>query len=105
VADHIKKLLVAPDIVLQRRDIQITHQHRALAGATRGEPVRGFRDKIQLVREFRIGHGIGNVATRGHVKIVQLHRSATRLDGDLQMPAIAARAPVRRILNRQRQTR
>ena len=68
---------MAPDIMLQRRDIEVADQDRAL-GALRAQPraVAHFIKKPELVREFRVDVGIGNVAAGWHVEVMHRDRIA-----------------------------
>jgi len=61
VAHHIQQLLVAPDIVFQRRDIEIAHQHHRIAARSfaGGEEFFHLAQEMKLVREFLILPGIG----------------------------------------------
>ena len=74
MAHHIEQLLVAPDIVLERRHVEIADQHHGIAflAPLFGEAGLHLAQEIELVGEFRIGLRVGNVAARRDVEIVQL---------------------------------
>jgi hypothetical protein len=73
MGDDTQHLLVAPDVMLERRDIEIADQNGAV-GPLRAQPRAGahFVEEAELVGEFRIGLRIGNVAAGGHVEV--MHR-------------------------------
>src|SRR5579883_3147218 len=73
-ADH---LLVAPDVVLERRDIEIADQDCAL-GLLRPDDgaVAHLVEKGELMREFRIEVRVGKVAAGGHIEIMHRDRIA-----------------------------
>ncbi len=60
--------------MLQRRDIEIAQQHHriVLLRFARGEEFLHAFQEVQLVGELVVGLGIGNVAARRHIEIVQL---------------------------------
>ena len=88
---------MAPDVVLQGRDVQVAHQHAA-PGRPGREPGRGLVHEGQLVGEFRVDFGVRHVATGGHVEVVQLDQlvRARHVQVDGQVPAVAFSAPIRR---------
>ncbi len=94
MAHYIQKLLMAPHIVLQRRDIQIAHQHGTVGRAEGGEMVCGFCNEIQFMGEFRILHTVGNIPAGGHIEIMQVDRAGGGGNAHLHMAAIVLRAPI-----------
>ncbi len=98
VADHVEQLLVAPHVMLQRRDIEVPHQHRPLQFVAPGEIQGRLAHEIQLVPVFHIRLPIRHIAAGRHVEIMQLDPAPRRLQPHRQMPAIALAAPIRRIL-------
>ena len=58
-----------------RRDIEIADQDMAVVAA-RMQRFAGFHlvEELQLVREFRIERGIGNITARRDIKIMQHKR-------------------------------
>ena len=77
VRDHPQHLLVAPDVVLARRDIEIADQDGALR--LRRPQRRGVAHLIEegkLVGEFRIDRRIGNVAAGRDIEIMHRDRIA-----------------------------
>ena len=93
VRDDLQKLLVRPHVVLMRRDVEIADQDVPVVAARMQRLARlHLVEKFQLVIEFRIERGIGNVAAGRNVEIVQhqrlcelrlfaeRHRDVTRID-------------------------
>src|SRR5215469_7505203 len=71
VRDDAKHLFVAPHIMLQRRDIEVADQDRTLGALrTQSRAVAHFIEKAELMSEFRVDVGIGNIAARGHVEVM-----------------------------------
>ena len=75
VAHHAKQLLVAPDIMLQRRDVQVADEHAAREPGSRGEPVPRLGDEVELVAVLHILRAIGDVAAGGDIEVVQFDRA------------------------------
>ena len=94
VAHDAEKRLVAPDVVLKRRDVEIADQDRGSRPrlVLRG-PVDHFIDEGKLVGEFDIDLGVRLVAARGDVEIVQFKTLPPRRRG---RHADDARRPWRR---------
>ena len=68
---------MAPDVVLERRDVEIADQdHAACAVAAQRGVVAHLVEEGELVREFRIDLRIGLVAAGRHIEIVQRDRIA-----------------------------
>ena len=67
VADDVEQLLVAPHIVFQRRDIQVAHQNDGIVPPRFAAAKELFHllQEVQLVGEFAVRLGIGNVAAGG----------------------------------------
>ncbi len=76
VADNVEKLLVAPHVIFQRRDIEIAHQdHRiALLRRAAGEELFHGLQEVQLVGELLVLLRIGNVAAGRDIEIVAASR-------------------------------
>jgi hypothetical protein len=70
VAHHVEELLVRPDVVLERRHVEVADQDRRAADAAPA-PGSQIRQEIELVREFRVAVAVGHVAAGRDVKIVQ----------------------------------
>ena len=85
---------MGPDIMFQRRDVQIPHQYGAARASAR-KPACGFGYKIKLMAEFRIGGAVRNIAAGGHVEIMHFNWAAWRIQHHAQMPAITLGAPIR----------
>jgi len=71
VRDDAQHLLMTPDIVLERRDIEIADQNHAVAVATQRRACPHLIQEGELMREFRIDSGIGRIAASGYVEIMQ----------------------------------
>ncbi len=72
----VEQLLVRPDVMLQRRDIEIAHQHDGIAVLRFCVLANQFShlvQEVELVGELDVELGIGNVAAGGDIEIVQLH--------------------------------
>ncbi|CDX46437.1 hypothetical protein MPLDJ20_90013 [Mesorhizobium plurifarium] len=88
VADDVEQLLVRPDVMLLRRDVQVADQDRC------GRFIRARRhgvhlvDEIELVAEFAVDLRVRLVAAGRDVEIMHQHRFAARLHPDRQMPAV-----------------
>src|SRR5437764_9404676 len=77
VRNDTKHLLVAPDIVFERRDIEIADKNGAIARLrAQRRAVAHLVEEAELVGEFRIELRIGDVAAGRDVKIVQRNRIA-----------------------------
>ena len=75
VRHDLQKLLVRPHVVLMRRDVEIADQDVAVVAARMQRLARlHLVEKFQLVIEFRIERGIGNVAAGRNVEIMQHQR-------------------------------
>ena len=91
VADDLQQLLVRPDIVFMRRDVEIAdHDVPTLFGQLR-RPVGRFFQKIHFVGELVVHLGVRLVATGGHIEIMQEGLPA---DIGRDMAAVFSRAPV-----------
>ena len=94
VADDPQQLLVRPHIGFERRDIQIADRNHPLPAvrpcALGSEPRRQLVKKLQLVREFRIFAGVGNIAAGRHIDVVEFDAARQLDDG---VAAILAGAP------------
>src|SRR6185295_1938702 len=71
VRDDAQHLLMTPDIVLERSDIEIADQNHAVAVATQRRACAHLIQEGELMREFWINSGIGRVAAGGYVEIMQ----------------------------------
>ena len=68
---------MAPDIMLERRDIEIADQDHAVGPSQRSAAhARISSRKASLCANFGLTAGIGHVAARGHVEIMQRDRVA-----------------------------
>ena len=89
MADHIKQLLMPPNIGFKWGDIEITSQNRWVSQCSC--PLRHPPDKIELLPEFAILLPVGNVAACWYVDIVQ--PNAIGQPG-ADMPSLAIILPV-----------
>ena len=81
---------MAPDVVLQRRDVEVAHQHRALlAWRVVREPLRELVDEGELMREFVVDLGVRLVAARGYIEVVDRQGFAAKIDVGADMAGIA----------------
>ena len=85
MADHVEQRLVAPDIALQRRDVEVADDQGRLGKPFR--PARHALDEIQLLPELRIDLAIGNIAAGGHIDILDPD-PAVEPDADMARLAI-----------------
>ena len=75
VRHDLQQLLVRPDVVLVRRDVEIADQDMPVLAARVQRLARlHLVEKTQLVLEFRVEHRIGNIAAGRHVEIMQHQR-------------------------------
>src|SRR5262249_30674892 len=94
VRDDLEKLLVAPDVVLERRHVQVADSDAAQPLARPGVWTAGFEPaghlavEVELMGELLVLVGIGDVATRGYIEVVEQDRIAADIKRDLDVPAI-----------------
>ena len=94
---------MAPDVVLERRHVEIADGDAAQphadarAGLSVGKPLRHLAVEIELVRKLVVLVGIGNVAAGRDVEIVQNDRIAADVEGGLDVPAILLAAAMMNI--------
>ena len=93
VADDIDELLMAPNIMLKRRNVEITRQYGRAGDRTR--PLGHAREEAKLLSEFRIHFAVGNFAASRNIDIVD---PDTLCGVDIQlcahMPRFAIRLPI-----------
>ena len=90
MADDLQQGLVAPDIVLIGRDIEIPDQDGVAFG--RGVMDREsmhFIEERQFMREFRIFFRVGFVASSGNIEIMQTDRATIDVEGRRYVPRVA----------------
>ena len=90
---------MGPDIGGERRHVEIADQNHAVLGLgpIAAEPGGHGVEEIELVLELVVDRGIGDVAARRHIEIVQHDRLLRRtrpVEGDRQMPRVPAPANV-----------
>ena len=75
MADDVQQLLVAPNVVLERRNVEIADDHarRRPFALHALEIGRHLVQELKLVRILLVRFGIWNVAARGHIEIVHLN--------------------------------
>src|SRR5579863_8159787 len=106
MTDHVDERLVTPDVVLQRRDVEIADQNRArLEFRLALEPGAHFVNEIELVGEFRIGLAIRLVAAGGHIQTVDLDAAEFAAERRRDMAAVAFLAEVAAVDVRERVAR
>jgi hypothetical protein len=82
---------VRPDIVFERRDVEVADRdHRPARIPLSREPGGQLVEKSQLVGKFRIELGVGNVAARWDIDVVQLDAARQFDDG---VAAVGAGTP------------
>src|SRR5712675_2853999 len=104
VTHDIEKLLMAPDVILERRDVQIADEGNGIAflAAMPGEAGFHLAEEVELMGEFGIPRRVGNVAAGWHVEIVQLQ---SRLEMRRDMAGIVLAAKGERTGLAKRQSR
>ena len=110
VAHHLQELFMRPDIGRQRRNVEIADHDHAIRGLVRhaAEPCFHGIEKIELVAKFWVQHGIGSIAARWHVDIMQdngLRSAGSLAHGDREVARMAAAANVAALELRERQAR
>src|SRR5215213_2365360 len=72
VADDLEQLAMRPDVVLERRNVEITNRDRMMSGRHRAvrEPPFELVEEAQLVREFGVDLGVRLIPSRWHIEIV-----------------------------------
>ena len=95
VADNAEKRLVAPDVVLERRDVEIADQDRPLRRRllVRG-PIDHFVDEGELVGELDVDLRVRLVAARGDIEIMEFEPLRFSAQDDMQMAGVALGAEV-----------
>ncbi len=78
-----------PDVVLQRRDVEIADEDRARSLVLLGADGVHLGDEIELVAELRVDLRVRLVAAGGDVEIVDEDRAAAGLDADREVAAVA----------------
>jgi hypothetical protein len=99
VADHLQKLLVRPDVILARGDVQVADKD-AFLGSRVPEPVPHLGQEIELVAEFRVLVAVRLVSAGGDVEIVD-RRAVLQPRGDVAGIALFAEIAMARVLQRQ----
>ncbi len=88
---------MAPDVVLERRDVEVADQDRAARGARLApNHARHLVEESELVGEFRVERGVGLVAAGGDVEIVDLEPRRLAGERHRDVAAIALVAEVAR---------
>src|SRR5690242_19328368 len=95
MTDNAQQLLVTPDVVLKRRDIQVADQYAACHCSTRRKPAPSFGNEVKLVRVLHVQLAVRNVAAGGNVEVVQLQGPTLGVQHHTNVPAVAFGTPVR----------
>lgn len=96
---------MTPDVMFQRRDIQIPDQYRPFCGVFLKIPL-GFSQKIKLMGEFWVLSPVWQIAPRRDIKIMNDQRPAGCINCGTEVPTVIFLAPVRRVfLQSERQAR
>jgi hypothetical protein len=69
VADDLQKLLVVPDVILARGDVQVAHKDRPFRAVV-AEPVAHLGQVVELLAELLVHRAVGHVAAGGDVEVV-----------------------------------
>ena len=73
VRHDVHHLLVRPDIMFERGDVEVAdHDHRPVGRALRRPPCRHFVQEAELVLELDVDRRVGNVAARWDIDAVDL---------------------------------
>jgi hypothetical protein len=94
VRHDLQELLVAPHVMLERRHVEVADGDAAQApagarlGPVLGVPVGHLAVEGELVRELLVLPGVGDVAARRDVEIVEQDGIAADVEGGLDMPAV-----------------
>lgn len=103
VRHHGEHILVRPDVVFQRRDVQVTNENsRSRQDATRCRPLRQFVEKLQFMLKFWVLFGIRNIAAGWHIEAMQVDTTG---QSSHDVPAVPFAAPIMRPRVRQRHAR
>ena len=105
MADDLQQLLVRPDVMFQRRDVEIADEDRR--GVLLGIRVQMLHllDEIELVAELRIDSAIRLVAAGRNIEIMQADTPAAALEDGRDMPAVADIAIILAMILGQRNAR
>src|SRR6266699_1962717 len=92
VTHDIEKLLVAPDVILQRRDVQIADEGEGIAflAAVPGEAGFHLAQEVELMGEFGVLRRVWDIAPGRDIEIVQL-QSGLEIRRDVAGIVLAAK--------------
>src|SRR5699024_5841159 len=94
MADRANLALVVPDVVLQRRDIEVAHQHDPPPARMNAGPGRHLLKEGELVGKLLVKFRIRLGAAGGHVEVMDLEGlAATEGQCDRQVPLVVLAAP------------
>ena len=79
VADDLQELLMAPDVVFMRGDVEIAGDQMAALEDGLVEPGGEFAEEPQLVLELGVDLGVGLVAAGRNIEIVQRQRAMAEI--------------------------
>ena len=94
VRHDLEQLLVAPDVMFERRHVEVADGDAAQSlpgtwpGLARDVPGGHLAIEIELVGEFHIGVGIGDIAARRDIEVVEQNRIAADIERGLDVAAI-----------------
>ena len=69
VADHLEQLLMGPNVIFARSNIEISHKDRLFRGLIT-EPVAHLGKVIQFMAEFLVHLTVGHIAARGDIAVM-----------------------------------
>jgi hypothetical protein len=95
VAHNAEERLMAPDVVLTRRDVQVADEDRPLRRRLfMHTPIDHFVNEGEFVGEFDVDFGVRLVAPSGHVEIVKLEPFGSAAQDHMQMTRVPFGAKV-----------
>src|SRR3954469_15239378 len=80
VAHDLEELLVAPDVVLMRGDVEIAADELADLEAVLAEPLLQFLEEIELVPELGVHLGVGLIAAGRDIYRMDGERAAAEIE-------------------------
>ena len=88
VAHDVEQLLVAPDVVLMRRDVEIAADQLPVLKCSSPNHALQLLEEIELVLEFRVHLGVGRVAAGRDIDRVDGQRAAAEIEAGRDVAAI-----------------
>jgi hypothetical protein len=95
MAHDLQQLLVRPNVVFERCNVEIADEDRRDSVFDRPD-IRHFRDKAKLVVEFRVDRRIGFIPSGRDIEIVETEFSASGSEDNADVTAVAYAAKIKR---------